>query len=593
MTLALAPITSGLDFCDVSINQAVAKENDDDWAVNVRYTIVNKTNKQWNYIEVRGCLISESGVIVEDTRDTHDQEIDPGGQESFELTIVGVNSKLLGEDASSSQVILQAFASTVVEKQLEDVVLGADAFDAKALAPLSVNDSVQIIGGSIWKSAPDSDQDSSLYVKLLVQNKSTLNIPKFTIDAVGYDKKNKEIVSPSRFSSLEPLSISIEYASRYAKAKLMNNLRVATKIGCAEVVSVGVTSSTLLTVDDTVERNDDVKASSEESTQGTESNGTSTKWSSTDSDLFTVTLEAEIKWGFSNDDVEFESLPADFVEAKSLWETRKPESLQKVCDLIAPFIKCVFIAGNCDGDLSELFDQNLDEIEADSITVHGVDFSDSNLPKVRASARFSGIRARSLLDNQKLQTWQDENGYLDNGVSFEWQIDGLDDDLDLYSWNHSGLSMSVLTNPFAPKFYRYLRTGTDKNFESAIAYRKVKPSSKDGHRIVGAYWGYAGGGSFDGGYFIVDSEDGHSVLSFEDIEDHPDKETLESCMQEVANLYSDEDDPDSPELSDLGSSLIDNGTEEGDFILFADEGFDTTLLGQVSDDWSTSLKFEW
>jgi len=593
MTLALAPITSGLDFCDVSINQAVAKENDDDWAVNVRYTIVNKTNKQWNYIEVRGCLISESGVIVEDTRDTHDQEIDPGGQESFELTIVGVNSKLLGEDASSSQIILQAFASTVVEKQLEDVVLGADAFDAKALAPLSVNDSVQIIGGSIWKSAPDSDQDSSLYVKLLVQNKSTLNIPKFTIDAVGYDKKNKEIVSPSRFSSLEPLSISIEYASRYAKAKLMNNLRVATKIGCAEVVSVGVTSSTLLTVDDTVERNDDVKASSEESTQGTESNGTSTKWSSTDSDLFTVTLEAEIKWGFSNDDVEFESLPADFVEAKSLWETRKPESLQKVCDLIAPFIKCVFIAGNCDGDLSELFDQNLDEIEADSITVHGVDFSDSNLPKVRASARFSGIRARSLLDNQKLQTWQDENGYLDNGVSFEWQIDGLDDDLDLYSWNHSGLSMSVLTNPFAPKFYRYLRTGTDKNFESAIAYRKVKPSSKDGHRIVGAYWGYAGGGSFDGGYFIVDSEDGHSVLSFEDIEDHPDKETLESCMQEVANLYSDEDDPDSPELSDLGSSLIDNGTEEEDFILFADEGFDTTLLGQVSDDWSTSLKFEW
>lgn len=157
-----------------------------------------------------------------------------------------------------------------------------------------------------------------------------------------------------------------------------------------------------------------------------------------------VTLEAAIKWGYSNDDVEIESLPSEFAEAKKLWATKKSKNIMKAGELISPFIVCVFVEGNCDGKLSELFSQSMYEIEADNVFVYGIDFSDSNLPKVKASARFSGIKSNGLLNKNRLDTWQDDNGYLDACISFEWRIDGVDDDLDLRSWNHTGLSLLLV-----------------------------------------------------------------------------------------------------------------------------------------------------
>ena len=86
----------------------------------------------------------------------------------------------------------------------------------------------------------------------------------------------------------------------------------------------------------------------------------------------------------------------------------------------------------------------MDEIEADYVIVYGLDFSESNLPKVKVSAKFSGIKSNGLLDKNRLDTWQDDNGYLDSCISFEWRIDEVDDDLDLRSWNHTGLSLLLV-----------------------------------------------------------------------------------------------------------------------------------------------------
>ena len=157
-----------------------------------------------------------------------------------------------------------------------------------------------------------------------------------------------------------------------------------------------------------------------------------------------VTMEATIKWGHSNDDVNIDNLPTEFIQAKKLWVTKKATNIKKAGDLIAPFIACIFVEGNCDGQLSELFLQSMDEIEADSISVYGLDFSESNLPKVKISARFSNIKSNGLLDKNRLDAWQDDNGYLDSCISFEWRIDGVDEELDLRSWNHEGLSFLLL-----------------------------------------------------------------------------------------------------------------------------------------------------
>lgn len=157
-----------------------------------------------------------------------------------------------------------------------------------------------------------------------------------------------------------------------------------------------------------------------------------------------VTLEAAIKWGYSNDDIKIENLPPEFFRAKKLWATKKSKNIAKAGELISPFIVCIFVEGNCEGNLSELFSQGLGEIEADSVFVYGVDFGNSNLPKVKASARFSGIKSNGVLNKKRFDTWQAENGFLDTCISFEWRIHGVDEDLDLYSWNHSGLTLSLL-----------------------------------------------------------------------------------------------------------------------------------------------------
>ena len=57
---------------------------------------------------------------------------------------------------------------------------------------------------------------------------------------------------------------------------------------------------------------------------------------------------------------------------------------------------------------------------------------------------FSGISSNGLLDKNRLDVWQDENGYLDSCISFEWRLESLDEELDLRSWNHTGLSFLLV-----------------------------------------------------------------------------------------------------------------------------------------------------
>lgn len=156
-----------------------------------------------------------------------------------------------------------------------------------------------------------------------------------------------------------------------------------------------------------------------------------------------ATFEANIKWGYSNDDIDMSSLPKEFSAAKELWATKKEENLAKAAEMISPYVTCLFLGSYCDGDLSELFDSDMEELEATSVIVYGVDFTDSNLPKVKASAIFENVSTEGKLDEERLDAWQDENGYLDTCVSFEWRLDDVDEDLDLHSWNHSGLSLQL------------------------------------------------------------------------------------------------------------------------------------------------------
>ena len=154
-----------------------------------------------------------------------------------------------------------------------------------------------------------------------------------------------------------------------------------------------------------------------------------------------VTFEAAIEWGAATADFSFDELPEEFAQAKELQKQGDDSCL----DILLPFISCVFMPTNLFGDVEEVFDlseQDDEEIAADTISISGLDFADSNIPKIKASAFFS-MKINPEFDIDRLDEWQDENDMFDNAVSFEWDIETIDEDADVRSLSHEGLAFFV------------------------------------------------------------------------------------------------------------------------------------------------------
>lgn len=154
--------------------------------------------------------------------------------------------------------------------------------------------------------------------------------------------------------------------------------------------------------------------------------------------IYAAKFQIWIKWGYSTDDVGVEDLPKVFSDAKKLWKKKK---INEAGQLIAPFLKCIFIPSNVDGDLTKLL-RKPEYVEVADLQVDSVDFAHSNLPKFCASATLT-LPAKEKITKKFVEQWENANDMLHSGVSFKWDIRGVDEDLDLYCENHQGLGMSL------------------------------------------------------------------------------------------------------------------------------------------------------
>jgi hypothetical protein len=146
------------------------------------------------------------------------------------------------------------------------------------------------------------------------------------------------------------------------------------------------------------------------------------------------TFFAEIKWGICDGNPNLDDLPEDFKKAKKELERKSSDSFQ----LLAPFLRCVFVRSNLIYDISDLIIEKGDEFEAVKVTILGVDFDQGNLPAVRAAAKFI-IDCDKHLTKPIFDEWQEENEMLDSAISFQWALpEEINFDLSLS--NHKGLS---------------------------------------------------------------------------------------------------------------------------------------------------------
>lgn len=152
-------------------------------------------------------------------------------------------------------------------------------------------------------------------------------------------------------------------------------------------------------------------------------------------------LIATLKWGLANDDVaDISLLPPDFAKARELWEAG---DIDGAGSLLEPYLSCLFISSNMDEDVSDIINVDDDEQSASNISITGVDFSKYNIPNIRASAHFI-FEAPQNMSPEDFNTWQEDNEYLDHGISFGWAIEA-DDDLSFEITTYKELAVSIAT----------------------------------------------------------------------------------------------------------------------------------------------------
>lgn len=175
----------------------------------------------------------------------------------------------------------------------------------------------------------------------------------------------------------------------------------------------------------------------------------------------------------------------------------------------------------------------------------------------------------------------------------EWAFDDIresleDEGLDLESY--LGEKVLIKKDDSKKSMLRYVRQNEAGEFLYGVVYSiTVDPNGNS--LLNGAYYGYAGGGEYDGGYFKIDFEaETHNVLSFDEAESSEAFESLEPLMAECGSFYDNEDE--SYELTDYAKSLLSNGIQDGDDVIYMDEDFDGDALSEISEQWVISLRFE-
>ena len=129
---------------------------------------------------------------------------------------------------------------------------------------------------------------------------------------------------------------------------------------------------------------------------------------------------------------------------------------------------------------------------------------------------------------------------------------------------------------------------SDNNVVTAAIFITVVPGI-NGDFCLGAYYGYAGGGDNDGGFFSIDIESSiHKHINFDEHEEMRESNglhhsILESLMKKIWHFVDENDEI--MMLTDYGLSL-----EHNDGVWISDN-FDGDMLAEISELWAISLKF--
>ena len=150
------------------------------------------------------------------------------------------------------------------------------------------------------------------------------------------------------------------------------------------------------------------------------------------------TIYTNVEWFSTTDDPEKNLLPNKIIKARNVWNTNGGKSTSEICTLVSRFIKCNFISENFNGWEKYFDNSNYGEFSAVKVNVVGVDFSNNNLPLIRAEA-WIDVSIQEKISEDDLNDWLESEWGLQSGIMWNWVFDDDDGDLDLTMMENSGM----------------------------------------------------------------------------------------------------------------------------------------------------------
>ena len=220
--------------CSVNITRAIVEGPDDHNALNfsLKYSVVNNSKMDWEYIRVILYFFDEKGAVVEEFIDPYEQTISSGETVEFETVFEGLSASVLPKP-DQIQASVYVLASTMIREKLPLLKLSPALNEIQALPPHLFGDGLSLVTGSVWINMPDDDGDCKFNVRLFLQNISDLAYSNIKAELELSDKFDRNLGQVVEQIRLEAGDFSLMSGSCYIKhnkVTAINNIELAVSL---------------------------------------------------------------------------------------------------------------------------------------------------------------------------------------------------------------------------------------------------------------------------------------------------------------------------------------------------------------------------
>jgi hypothetical protein len=195
--LELAPLATSLPICKLGVAGIAFEESEFEGYINLNvvYVIRNNTPRDWQFVSVRMQVLDAGGCPIEETDDLVERPIKPGSDAVLKLASNGLNARQIESDASQVGIVIHAIAGVIDELELGEAAIPSAPYQSVQIQPRGQSGAVRMHGLSLWRRALDSDGETQVYLRSLMQNVLPVTIQNVEMRVTLKDAAGREIAN--------------------------------------------------------------------------------------------------------------------------------------------------------------------------------------------------------------------------------------------------------------------------------------------------------------------------------------------------------------------------------------------------------------